>query len=79
VVGEGADNARKIFEIEMARNPYQMLRNGVHGVIAVASTWLSYGPNAPPFPPQPGRHKTFMVLRENSTSESPGLRREPKI
>ena len=37
VVGEGFKDARKISKIEVTRNPDQMLRNEVHGVIAVAT------------------------------------------
>jgi len=37
VIGEGFKNARKISKIEVTRNPDQMLRNEVHGVIAVAT------------------------------------------
>lgn len=37
VIGEGFKTARKIAKIEVSRNPEQMLRNEVHGVIAVAT------------------------------------------
>lgn len=37
VIGEGFKSARKIAKIEVSRNPEQMLRNEVHGVIAVAT------------------------------------------
>lgn len=37
VIGEGFKSARKIPKIEVTRNPEQMLRNEVHGVIAVAT------------------------------------------
>ncbi len=37
VIGEGFKSARKIPKIEVSRNPEQMLRNEVHGVIAVAT------------------------------------------
>ncbi len=37
VIGEGFKSARKIPKIEVTRNPDQMLRNEVHGVIAVAT------------------------------------------
>ena len=37
VVGEGFKNARKIPKIEVCRNTDQMLRNEVHGVIAVVT------------------------------------------
>jgi molybdopterin-guanine dinucleotide biosynthesis protein B len=37
VIGEGFKTARKIPKIEVTRNPDQMLRNEVHGVIAVAT------------------------------------------
>lgn len=37
VIGEGFKSARKISKIEVSRNPDQMLRNEVHGVIAVAT------------------------------------------
>jgi len=37
VIGEGFKSARKIPKIEVCRNPDQMLRNEVHGVIAVVT------------------------------------------
>ena len=37
VIGEGFKTARKIPKIEVCRNPDQMLRNEVHGVIAVVT------------------------------------------
>lgn len=37
VIGEGFKDARKIAKIEVCRNPEQMLRNEVHGVIAVVT------------------------------------------
>lgn len=37
VIGEGFKTARKIPKIEVCRNPEQMLRNEVHGVIAVVT------------------------------------------
>lgn len=37
VIGEGFKSARKIAKIEVTRNQEQMLRNEVHGVIAVAT------------------------------------------
>lgn len=37
VIGEGFKAARKIPKIEVCRNPEQMLRNEVHGVIAVVT------------------------------------------
>ncbi len=37
VIGEGFNTARKISKIEVTRNPEQMLRNEVHGVIAVVT------------------------------------------
>jgi len=37
VIGEGFKSARKTPKIEVCRNPEQMLRNEVHGVIAVAT------------------------------------------
>lgn len=37
VIGEGFKTAGKIAKIEVLRNPEQMLRNEVHGVIAVAT------------------------------------------
>jgi len=37
VIGEGFKEARRVSKIEVVGNPSQMLRNEVHGVIAVAS------------------------------------------
>lgn len=43
VIGEGFKSARKIPKIEVAKNPDQMLRNEVHGVIAVATDIADIG------------------------------------
>jgi molybdopterin-guanine dinucleotide biosynthesis adapter protein len=37
VIGEGFKGARRVSKIEVVRDPNQMLRNEVHGVIAVAT------------------------------------------